>query len=342
MIKSGIVLIGSTICDEVLPVSEPGRLSYVDAQKFVSAEELAGEELTYSVGGMATNVSVNLAKIAGGYPIALCGKIGVDHRAEIVQETLTRHHVNTDLLLIDSQNETSCTEVFHIRMTDGTIERFFRHTLGAMGGFSAPDIPVERLNSYRLAMFGYGLLLPQLDREDKEYGAVLGRILAETQRLGVETALDFVSPDRRNLFKFLRYRRALQYVDILCINEDQACSLTDMDDPQQACRKLVSEYGAGIAVVHCGAMGVNYAFSQAEGLVVQNNFIVPEDEYKGNAGAGDAFSAGFLHGRHRGWSIAESLQFAAAAAAISLGHVSCTGAMKSEAYILNYIAERKR
>lgn len=335
--QNGIALVGSTIVDEVVPVLDPGRLSYVDANKFVSKDELSGEKVRLSVGGMATNVSVNLAKINGGYPLALFGKIGQDHRAEIILETLDTHNINRDHLIFDPRNETSSTEVIHIRLPDGTVERIFRHKLGAMGNFTLHDMDVQALGAFRLAMFGYGLLLPQLDLFDDRYGTKLGEILARTQALGVKTALDFVSPDKENLFKFLRYQKTIQYVNILCINDDQACSLTEMNEPKDACVALVEEYGAEIAVVHCGATGPNYAYSASSGLVVQPNFYVADEECKGNAGAGDAFSAGFLHGRHEKWSVEKSIKFAAAAASISLRDVSCTGAMQNQDYILNFI-----
>ncbi len=340
--RQGIVLIGSTIVDEVLPVVDAGRMTYVDAQRFVPREELGGEASVYSVGGMALNVAVDLAKINGGYPVAVVGKVGRDDKAELIRRTLAENNIPGDMLIVDEENETSSTEVIHMRLGGGVIERFFRHRLGAMGSFRFEDIPFERLASFKIAMFGYGLLLPQLDLEDPVFGTVLGCSLARTKAMGVLTALDFVSPDQQNLFKFSRYRRALRYVDILCINEDQAAALTENTDPAEACRLLVEELGVGTAVVHCGAQGPNFAYSKADGLIVQENFTVPPEEYLGNAGAGDAFSSGILHGRHRQWSTAASLRFAAAAAAVSLGHISCTGAMRDETYILRYAEEREK
>ena len=342
MSKQGIALIGSTIVDEVLPVADAGRMTYVDAQAFVPVEELAGEASVFSVGGMALNVAVDLAKIAGGYPIAVFGKVGRDHKAELIRKTLRENGIPDDTLIVDEAFDTSSTEVIHMRMGGGVIERFFRHKLGAMGAFRAEDIPLEKISVFKIAMFGYGLLLPQLDLEDSEFGAKLGRLLARTRDLGVMTALDFVSPDVQNLFRFYRYRLALKQVDILCINDDQACALADVDDPARACQLLVEKFGVGTAVVHCGAVGPNYAFNRSDGLLVQPNFQVPPEECLGNAGAGDAFSAGFLHGRHQAWTTAASLEFAAAAAAVSLGHISCTGAMRDEAFIRSYIRERKR
>jgi sugar/nucleoside kinase (ribokinase family) len=51
------------------------------------------------------------------------------------------------------------------------------------------------------------------------------------------------------------------------------------------------------------------------------NFVVPEQEYKGNTGAGDAFQQPFSTASPE-LAPAECLRFAAAAAAISLADVS--------------------
>ncbi len=335
----GIALIGSSIVDGLVPAIGLGQLTYVDANKFVPESELKGEKIQYSVGGMALNVAVDLAKIGGGYPLAVVGKVGEDHRAELIRRVLQEQHIGTAQLIVDVENETSWTEVIHLRMPDGKIERIFRHALGAMGSFCENDIPFAEVAKYKIAMFGYGLLLPQMDLEEPEFGTVMGRALARAQKLGVKTALDFVSPNQENMFKFLRYRKTMRYVDICCINEDQACSITGCKEPREACIALVEELKAKLAVVHCGAEGPNYAYSQEDGLLIQENFIVSPEDCKGNAGAGDAFSAGFLHGVDQDWPLQKSLKFAAAAAAISLGDVSCTGAMRCENEILDYMEQ---
>ncbi len=335
--KNGIALIGSVIVDELVPLLELGQLTYVDAAEFVSEDELKGESLNFSVGGMALNVSVDLAKIGSSYPVAVFGKVGKDHRADLIRSVLHSHHIDYHGLVVDPKHETSRTEVLHIRMSDGSIDRIFRHVLGAMGSFNENDFQATDLSKYKIAMFGYGLLLPQFDLIDDEYGTRLGRILADVQRMGVMTALDFVSPTQENMFKFMRYRKSLAFVDICVINEDQACALTEKNDPAQACRSLVEDLDVKTSVVHCGAQGPNYAYSSETGLIAQPNFIVSEKDYKGNAGAGDAFSAGFLHGVHQHWSIEKTLKFSAATAAISLGDASCTEAMREEKYILEYM-----
>jgi len=335
----GIALIGSCIVDELVPIIAPGQLSFVDASRFVSPAELAGEEIRYSTGGMALNVAVDLAKMAGGYPVMVIGQVGCDHRAELIRRQLRENGILDAGLRADDRYETSCTQVLHIRMPDASIERIFRYALGAMGAFSAEAIDFSLLAGYQIVQFGYGLLLPQFDLADEEYGTKMGRCLAQAQKMGLRTALDFVTPTQENLWKFYRYRPSLRFLDICCINEDQACALTEEPIPAQACTALGKRFHAKVAVVHCGAQGPNYAWSEETGLLTQANFSVRENEYKGNTGAGDAFSAGVLHGLHQGWPLQRCLAYAAASAAISLADVSATGAMRPEREILQYMAD---
>ena len=56
---------------------------------------------------------------------------------------------------------------------------------------------------------------------------------------------------------------------------------------------------------------------------------VPPEAVAGANGAGDAFAAGLLNGRHEGWSLDESLSLAHAAAAASLRSITTTGSVES-------------
>jgi len=342
MEKRGVALVGSCLVDELLPVVHPGELTYVDADRFVSDTELKAERRQHSVGGMALNVGVDLAKIAAGYPVAVIGKVGADARADLIRQILHQHGISSDFLLVDPLHETSWTQVIYVQMADERIERIFRHTLGAMGAFRPEEVILEPLADYRIVMVGYGLLLPQFDLEEAQVGTRMALLLQRLQQAGHLTAVDFVSPSAENLFKFIRYRQTLKYVDICCINDDQAMALAGCTNPAAACRALVDRHGAGMAVVHCGAVGPNYAYRAGQTLIQRPNFVVKPEEIAGNAGAGDAFSAGFLHGFHQRWEIERCLDFAAAAAAISLRDASTTGAMRSEAEILTFMQNGKR
>jgi sugar/nucleoside kinase (ribokinase family) len=209
MEKRGVALVGSCLVDELLPVVHPGELTYVDADRFVSDTELKAERRQHSVGGMALNVGVDLAKNAAGYPVAVIGKVGADARADLIRQILHQHGISSDFLLVDPLHETSWTQVIYVQMADERIERIFRHTLGAMGAFRPEEVILEPLADYRIVMVGYGLLLPQFDLEEAQVGTRMALLLQRLQQAGHLTAVDFVSPSAENLFKFIRYRQTL-------------------------------------------------------------------------------------------------------------------------------------
>jgi len=191
-----------------------------------------------------------------------------------------------------------------------------------------------------IVMAGFCLLIPSFDAVDPQYGAVIGRVLEKLCSMGCRTCIDFVTPKQDKWWKYKRFRKVLKWVDILSIGEDQAEGITGISDEETAAHALVHEYGVKHAVIHCGDKGKNFYYSSDTGLIVQPIFKVPPEEYAGNTGAGDAFTSGLLHGIHQEWEPEKAIKFATAAAAVSLGSLTCTDAMRDESYILNYMDTR--
>jgi sugar/nucleoside kinase (ribokinase family) len=338
--KNGIGFVGNVIIDDVSELLEPGNVVYSDGWRYLTGSDYESENIQYGTGGMALNNAMNMADMGVDYPVRIMGKIGCDENAERVREYLAGHRLDDSLLITTPDHPTSTTEVLYIHDSSGRVNRTFRHHFGAMGDFAPGDIRYEALADLRIVMIGYCLLLPLFDREDPEYGAAIGPALARIQSMGILSCIDFVTPKRERWWKFARFRKTLRWVDILSIGEDQAEAITGLADERAACRSLVEDYGVGVAVVHCGDKGTNHLYSAATGLITQPIFIVPPEEYGGNTGAGDAFTSGLLHGFHRGWEPAVSLRYATAAAAVSLGCMTSTGAMRDEAYLLEYMRTR--
>jgi len=340
MSREGIGLVGSVIVDMVSEVLEPGNLVYSDGERYLAGADYESERIEYGSGGMALNNAVNLGKMGVPYTVRVMGKIGADENGRRIRATLREHGSPEDLCIVTPDHPTSVTHVLYVRDSSEKINRTFRHFFGAMGDFGPSDIRYDALADLKIVMVGYCLLTPLLDREDPEYGAVIGRVLEKLRTLGVTTCIDFVTPKRERWWKFRRFRKTLHRVDILSIGEDQAEGLTGITDERTAARALVDDYGVRVAVIHCGDKGVNYLYSNETGLLAQPIFLVPPEEYAGNTGAGDAFTSGLLHGFHQGWDAQKSLKYATAAAAVSLGSLTATGAMREEKYILEYMKTR--
>lgn len=338
--KSGIGLVGSVIVDTVYEVMEPGNLVYSDGHRYLTGDDYEMEHIEYGTGGMALNNSTNLARIGVRYPVRVVGKIGNDDNGRRIRGILKKNGFSDEFLIETDEHPTSTTHVIYVRDSSGGVNRTFRYYFGAMGSFGPEDIDYSVLDNLKIVMIGYCLLMPLFDRPDDLYGANAGRVLEKLKNIGVTTCVDFVTPKREKWWKFKRFRSMLKYVDILSIGEDQAEGLTGFSDERRACESLVNEYGVGTAVVHCGDRGTNYLYNAASGLHVQPIFEVPPEEFAGNNGAGDAFTSGLLHGIHQGWDEKTSLKFATAAAAVSLGSLTTTDAMREEAYIIEYMNTR--
>jgi sugar/nucleoside kinase (ribokinase family) len=63
--------------------------------------------------------------------------------------------------------------------------------------------------------------------------------------------------------------------------------------------------------------------------ILQPSVRVPANLIIGTAGAGDAFSAGFLLGLHEGWDFQRCLELGVCAAAASLRDATCSAAVES-------------
>ena len=338
--KIGIATIGSTIADEVCEPLEVGNLVYSDGYRYLEGDDYETENIEYTVGGLALNDGIDLARMKGNYPIRVIGKIGDDSEGKLIKTILSEAGLSDEFLIITPDHPTSKTQVIHFRDSDGNIKRSFRHFFGAMGSLMPDEIDLDVLDGIRIAIIGYGLVIPNLDRPNEKYGTEMGSVLARIRERGIQTVLDFATPKREQWWKFERYRKSLRFVDILSIGEDQAEALTDISNEQDAAQSLVEDFHVRIGVVHCGDRGTNYLYSRETGMLSQRIFKIPSNEFKGTVGAGDAFTAGLVHGIHQEWKLPKCLLYATAASAISIGSLNSTGAMREEQFILDYMETR--
>ncbi|MFC1651153.1 carbohydrate kinase family protein [Candidatus Latescibacterota bacterium] len=338
--KSGIGFIGSIAIDVVYEALELGNVVYSDGSKYLTGDDYESETVEYSAGGMAMNNSINLSKMGTDYPIRIIGKIGADENGARIRDTLIKCGISDKYLIETSEHPTATTHVYYIRDNQGYGNRTFRYYFGAMGDFSIDDIDFVFVKDLKIIMAGYCLQLPNFDTVDQEYGASIGELLERIKEMGILTCIDFITPKREKWWKFKRFQKNLSLVDILSIGEDQAEGITGVSDEKTAVKSLVEDYGVATAVIHCGDKGRNYLYNASTGLIIQPIFKVPPEEFAGNVGAGDAFTSGLLHGIHEEWDMEKSLKFATASAAISLGSITTTGAMREKEYILDYMNSR--
>ena len=324
--RKGIAVVGNIIIDLVKNLDcypNQGMMAYV-------------ESIEKAVGGCVSNTAIDLAKIDSTLAVSAVSRVGNDENGRFVTGVLKNHGIDISQISFSSTAPTSFSDV--ISVSGG--ERTFFHAKGANAELDPDDIDLKALNCSILHA-GYLLILEQIDKEDKEYGTRMARFLKQAQDEGIKTSIDIVSDTLGNYNKIVV--PALKYCNYVIINEIEACAVykinprkingeLDIEAVKKAMLNMKNDGVKDKVIVHAKEMGICLDVKTNEFTVV-NSLKIPRELIKGSVGAGDAFCAGALYGIYNNYTDAETLRFAAAAAATSLFADNSTDGMKNKADI---------
>ena len=277
-------------------------------------------------GGGPYNVTKNLAKLECGFPLAGVGLIGRDADGETILRDCTAHGIDAAAIQQTTAAPTSYTDVMTVASTG---RRTFFHQQGANALLDAAHIDLSKTTA-RIFYLGYLCLLPKLDVLDAEGRSTASRLFEQAQSLGMTTVADLVSSEAGNFSRDVN--PSLPYLDYLFLNEYELARLVGgkiSKSPAQLesqIREVLRRGVRGAVIVHLpeGAL----CAGREQPLIWQPAVNVPKNFIVGTAGAGDAFSAGFLLGLHEGWSFQKCLELAVCVAAASLRDATCSGAIE--------------
>ena len=317
----GITIAGNMIVDTVKTVPsypEIGRLADI-------------AEVKKAVGGCAPNTIIDLAKMQGGIPLRVAGRVGDDEDGRFILRTLAENGVNVDGVSVSPTRQTSFSDAMSAMDTG---ERTFFHYRGANAEFSPAHIPPESL-ACDLLHIGYILLLDAFDAPDAQYGTVMARYLHDVQARGIATSIDVVSGEER--FFQEKVLPALRYCDYAIMNEIEGCAASGLPPRDEngnlildhIVRTLALFMEKGVkrrAVLHCPEAG--FCMDADTGLTIAPSFKLEKGYIKGSVGAGDAFCAGCLYAIYQGRDPRWMLRYAAAAAAANLSAADSISGMK--------------
>lgn len=270
-----------------------------------------------AVGGCVPNVAVDMRRMDPTLPVYAIGKLGNDSDGELVLSTLSQNGVDCSGLRETAEERTSFTDVMSIA---GGQRTFFTYA-GASAEFGVSDIDFDSLKADILHL-GYFLLLQKVDNGD---GLA---ILKEAKRRGIKTSIDLVS---ENSDRYSLVLPCLPYTDYLIINEIEAGALAGMVPENRNLRAIAErlrELGVREKVIiHKRDCAICLS---DEGFTSVGSLNVPADYIQGSTGAGDAFCAASLIALYEGASDKDVLEFASAAAAVSLGSADATGGLTTK------------
>ncbi len=251
------------------------------------------EEIRMTAAGSAGGTALVLAKL--GAEVRSAGAVGTDPLADMLVSLLERDGVDTSLLVRRSDVQTSAS-VLPIR-PDGSRPAF--HVVGANATYGPDDAPWDEIATATHLHLGGPEFMG---------GEAAAQILERARAGGATTSADVLAPGDMGVLEWIA--PALEHLDYLLPNDEQAIGFTGEADVEAACRALVAR-GVGCVAATCGADGV--VLVDSAGVERIPAFAV---DVVDTTGCGDAFSAGLLRGLALGRDRAEAATLGCAAAAL--------------------------
>lgn len=284
------IIVADHICKPIDHMPKPGELVLTD-------------EMELAIGGCASNVAADLAKLER--QVAIAGIVGQDVFGRYVEESLIQSGVHCEYLMKSETLPTSGSFVINVQGED----RRFIHSVAANSLFTGETVTEEQIRSSRILYLGGYCLSEELTPEN------VAKLFQIARDAGVITVLDVVTPKPDDYWDMLK--PVLPLTDYFLPNNDEGELITGESDPLKQARAF-KEAGARNVIITCGGEG---------SILIADEKAIQSDVYPVNlvdgTGSGDAFVAGFIHGLLEGASPEECLQFGSA-----LGHscVRATGA----------------
>jgi sugar/nucleoside kinase (ribokinase family) len=266
-----VTVIGDAFVDLIVPIQG------------IKRGETYHRKILVSCGGTA-NVAVQISKL--GESAKFLGKVGNDILGKYFKQNLRDNGVK-DLTVVDQRNPTGiCVSLIY---EDG--ERTMIADRGANDFLSKEDVLayIDEIVDSKIVYFSGYSLLSEVSSE-----AVLYLIKECYRKCDV-----YFNPGAPNLINRMFFRKVIHdFVDILILNEEEAKALSgkvDLKDALSVLNDMVD-----LAVVTRGRKGC-VVLKAGDVFHVKSEQIDAFD----TTGAGDAFAAGFIVGKLRGFDHVE-------------------------------------
>lgn len=281
------------------------------------------------VGGAESNVAIGLVRL--GHRAGWISRVGDDEFGACVRATLRGEGVDTSQVIAD---EAAPTGVYfkEQRRADRTRVHYYRDG-SAASRLSASDLPRDYIGQADyLHITG---ITPALSTSCRE---ATWRALRIAEEEGV--AVSFDPNVRRKLWSEEEARSTLREmiprVHTVLTGRGEATLLTGEEDPEAAARAL-RDLGAAEVVVRRGEAG---ALAVSADGVEQGDAL--EVEAIDVVGAGDAFSAGYLSGRLRDWTVAAALRLGNVAGGLATTVRGDSEGIPTWAEVQSYLGESEQ
>jgi ribokinase len=253
------------------------------------------EEVSFRSGGPTATALFVIAQL--GLKVALIGKVGDDDYGRILIKDLQTKGIDVSALIIEKSKR---TQFSFIPIENESGKRTVFWSRGTITPIKSKDIRKELITRAR------SIHLDELFIEANIEAAKIAK------SSGV-----IVSIDAGNYVEGIKELKG--NVDLFIASKDFMQEYTGYNNPIDGIKKL-KEFQAKVTTVTLGSKG---------SVTIYNDELIKTPAYKIEAvdttGAGDVFHGAFLFGWLKNWSIAKTLNFASAAAAMNCTYLGAQG-----------------
>lgn len=269
-----------------------------------AGELVPTQRVQLSLGGCASNVALDLAKLE--FDVGLAGCIGDDAFSDYIQKSLSVPRVNASRLKRIPNMGPGSTLIVNVKGQD----RRFISTTGANAEFEVDDIPEEWLRSAKVLYLGGYLMMPKLESPKTV------DMFRRAQSYGCRTILDVVLYGDRSYWDAVA--PLLPHTDVFVPNDWEGKMLSGFENPVDQAEFFLKA-GVKATVITCGEQGTIYISNEERfrGGIFPTEFI-------GGTGSGNAFAAGFMAALCQGLPAQDCVRWGSALGASCVRDVSAT------------------
>ncbi|KPM01477.1 carbohydrate kinase family protein [Vibrio splendidus] len=275
-------------------------------------DKVLGEKVTEQVGGTVANSACVLGSL--GAKVAVLAKVGTDSYGIKTLDEYTKYSIDTMYVEQIAGHHSNQAIV----MLDDTGEKSLIFVPTTPYEYSADKVLRAVSNSqYMYTMPGnIGKFIDM---------ASLARKFDTKVVVDIEPTIISNRQDTDDI---------LRHSDIVFFNEEGFKKAIESEPSEVAMTEILERYKLSTVVVTLGSKGV---------VAAEKNEFAKHDGFKvkvvDTTGAGDTFNASFLFSKINNYSLSESLEFACAAAAYSIGGLGPKGAVPTRDVVEQFIVE---
>lgn len=287
---------------------------------------------TKYVGGSPANICIGMARL--GLKTGFIGKVADDQMGRFIVRYLKDNGIATDNVVTDDTGAVTGLAFTEIKSPTDCSILMYRDNVADLK-LTAGEVREETVAGAKMLLISGTALAKSPSRE------AVFQALRLARKHGAVIAFDldyrpytWTSDEETAVY----YNLAAEYCDIIIGTREEFDMMERMDSAgrdDHATAAAWFGHRASIVIIKHGKEGsIAYA---------KDGSSHRAKSFKANViktfGAGDSYAAGFLYGLMQGWTIASSMEFGSAAAAIVVSSHSCSDAMPTAEQVKRFIAE---